>query len=79
MEATESPEIPKEYHDLTEVFSKSKSEELPPHRGSLDHSIPLISGLLHQLKGAKYFIKLDVREAFNRLRIALGDEHKTAF
>ena len=41
MEATESPEIPKEYRNLTDVFSKSKSEELPPHRGSLDHSIPL--------------------------------------
>src|SRR5204863_4813337 len=150
-------EIPEEYCDLAEVFSKSKSEELPPHRGSLDHAIPLekdskpvfgpiynlsetelqvlreyidenlrkgfirpstspfgspvlfvkkpdgslrlcidyralnritiknryllplISELLDRLKGAKFFTKLDVREAFNRLRIAVGDEHKTAF
>src|SRR5438876_527140 len=156
-QATESPVIPEEYRDLAEAFSKSKSEELPPHRGSLDHSIPLekdskpvfgpiynlsetelqvlreyieeklrkgfirpstspfgspvlfvkkpdgslrlcvdyralnritiknryplplISELLDRFKGAKYFTRLDVREAFNRLRIALGDEYKTAF
>src|SRR5205814_5580118 len=40
-QATESPVIPEEYRDLAEAFSKSKSEELPPHHGSLDHSIPL--------------------------------------
>src|SRR5204862_703171 len=39
--APETPDIPEEYRDLAEVFSKSKSEELPPHRGSLDHAIPL--------------------------------------
>ena len=32
IEATDSPEIQKEYCNLTEVFSKSKSKELPPHR-----------------------------------------------
>src|SRR5439155_16134980 len=151
------PVIPDEYRDLAEVFSKAKSEELPPHRGSLDHAIPLekdskpvfgpiynlsetelqvlkeyidtnlrkrfirpstspfgspvlfvkkpdgslrlcvdyralnnitiknryplplISEMLDRFKGAKYFTKLDVREAFNRLRIKHGDEFKTAF
>jgi len=29
MEATESPEILKEYRDLAHIFSKSKLEELP--------------------------------------------------
>jgi len=155
--APETPDIPEKYRDLAEVFSKSKSEELPPHRGSLDHAIPLekdskpvfspiynlsetelqvlreyidenlrkgfirpstspfgspvlfvkkpdgslrlcidyralnritiknryplplIPELLDRLKGAKFFTKLDVREAFNRLRIAHGDEFKTAF
>src|SRR5436190_7368487 len=155
--APETPDIPEEYRDLAEVFSKAKSEELPPHRGPLDHAIPLepnskpvfgpiynlsetelqvlkrihdenlrkgfirpstspfgspvlfvkkpdgslrlcidyralnritiknryplplISELLDRLKGAKFFTKLDVREAFNRLRIAHGDEFKTAF
>ena len=35
--------IPKEYHDLGEVFSKSKATSLPPHR-SYDCSIDLLSG-----------------------------------
>ena len=152
-----TPEIPEQYRDLAEVFSKPKAHELPPHRGELDHHInlepgskpvfgpiynlsetelqvlkdyiddnlrkrfirpstspfgapvlfvkkpngslrlcidyralnrltiknryplPLISGLLDRLRGKKYFTKLDLRDAFNRLRIALGDEHKTAF
>ena len=39
----------------------------------------LISKLLDRIKGAKYFTKIDVRDAFNRLQIALGHEYKTAF
>jgi len=39
----------------------------------------LISELLDRIKGAKYFTKIDVRDAFNRLQIALGHEYKTAF
>ena len=35
--------VPKEYHDLGEVFSKSKATSLPPHR-SYDCSIDLLSG-----------------------------------
>jgi len=151
------PEIPEQYRDLAEVFSKSKAHELPPHRGHLDHHIPLvedakpvfgpiynlsetelqvlkdyiddnlrkrfirhstspfgspvlftkkpdgslrlcidyralnrltikhryplplISELLDRFRSKKRFTRLDVRDAFNRLRIAKGDEHKTAF
>ena len=36
--------IPKEYEDLTEVFSKNKAYELPPSCGSLDHHIHLEEG-----------------------------------
>ena len=43
------------------------------------YPLPLISELLDHVKGAKYFIKIDVRDTFNRLRIALGHEFKTAF
>jgi hypothetical protein len=43
------------------------------------YPLPLISELLDRVKGARFFTKIDVRDAFNRLRIALGDEHKTAF
>src|SRR5271169_3060821 len=158
-EAAPNPEtqIPEEYKDLAEVFSKEKAHELPPNRGPLDHHIPLekdskptfgpiynlseleltvlkkyidehltkgfirrstspfgapvlfvkkpngdlrlcidyralnkitiknrhplplITEIFDRVKGAKYFTKLDVLEAYNRLRIALGHEWKTAF
>ena len=148
--------LPREYHDLWEVFEPCQAETLPPHR-PFDHKIDLIAGktppyshnrafspkeLLvirkylddHLAKGfirpsnspaasplllakkpgggvrvcvdyrglnnvtvknrypipliretldalcrAKYFTKLDIVAAFNRLRIAPGDEWKTAF
>src|SRR4030081_3480161 len=34
---------------------------------------------MDRLKGATRFTRLDVRDAFNRLRVAEGDEWKTAF
>jgi hypothetical protein len=37
-------DIPPEYRDLAAVFSKANADKLPPHRGHLDHSIPLESG-----------------------------------
>jgi hypothetical protein len=39
----------------------------------------LISELVNQLRGAKYFTKLDVRWGFNNVRIQEGDEWKAAF
>ncbi len=39
----------------------------------------LISGLLDQLRTGKIFTKIDLREAYNLLRIRFGDEWKTAF
>jgi hypothetical protein len=38
---TEVLTIPDEFSDLAEAFSKAKAHELPPHRGPLDHHIPL--------------------------------------
>lgn len=43
------------------------------------HSLPLISETLSQLSRAKYYTKLDVISAFNKLRIKKGDEWKAAF
>jgi hypothetical protein len=43
------------------------------------YPLPLISESMDRLAGAHYFTKLDIREAYHRLRIASGDEWKTAF
>jgi hypothetical protein len=43
------------------------------------YPLPLISKLIDRLAGARYFTKLDIREAYHRLRITSGDEWKTAF
>ncbi|KAK9416117.1 putative Reverse transcriptase [Seiridium unicorne] len=43
------------------------------------YPIPLIRETLDALCQAKYFTKLDITAAFNNLRIAPGDEWKTAF
>ena len=43
------------------------------------YSLPRIDETLELLSEVKLFTKLDVIIAFNRLRIALGDEWKTAF
>jgi Reverse transcriptase (RNA-dependent DNA polymerase)/RNase H-like domain found in reverse transcriptase/Integrase zinc binding domain/Chromo (CHRromatin Organisation MOdifier) domain/gag-polyprotein putative aspartyl protease len=149
--------IPECYKDLSDVFSVKESQSLPPHRGHLDHHIPLdkdakpVFGpiynlselelkvlkkyiednlkkqfirpstspfgspvlfvkkpdgslrlcvdyralnritvknrhplplaveIMDRIKGATRFTRLDVRDAFNRLRVAEGDEWKTAF
>lgn len=41
--------------------------------------LPLINETLDRLVGAKYFTKLDLRDAYYRIRIKNGDEWKTAF
>jgi hypothetical protein len=43
------------------------------------YPLPLISETLRNISKAKYLTKLDVIAAFNRVRIAEGDEWKTAF
>jgi hypothetical protein len=43
------------------------------------YTLPLISELFDRLKNAKYFTCLDMADAYNQLRIAEGDEYKTAF
>lgn len=43
------------------------------------YALPLISELLDRIQHAKYFTKLDLRGAYNLVRIAKGDEWKTAF
>jgi hypothetical protein len=43
------------------------------------YPLPLISETLDRLRGAKVFTKIDLRGAYNLLRIKAGDEWKTAF
>jgi len=43
------------------------------------YPLPLISELISQLRGAKYFTKLDVHWGFNNIHIKPRDEWKAAF
>ena len=43
------------------------------------YPLPLVRETLDALSKAKYYTKLDIIAAFNKLRIAEGDEWKTAF
>ena len=43
------------------------------------YPLPLISELIDQLTGAKYFSKMDVRWGYNNIRIKEGDTWKAVF
>ena len=73
---------------LTRLSSSKKNKEL---RTCVDYRainkltvknrcpLPLISETLDRLRSAKVFTKLDLKGAYNLIRIAEGDEWKTAF
>ena len=56
-----------DYRALNEISKKDR------------HPLPLISQALDRLAGAKYFTKLDIKNAYHNIRIKEGDEYKTAF
>ena len=56
-----------DYRGLNKVTKKNR------------HPLPLITQILDQLNGCSYFTKMDLRDAYHRLRIRKGDEWKTAF
>ncbi|KAH7405600.1 hypothetical protein KP509_15G077200 [Ceratopteris richardii] len=56
-----------DYRGLNKVTIKSR------------YPLPLISELLERLGKAKFFTKIDLRGAYNLVRIREGDEWKTAF
>jgi len=43
------------------------------------YPLPLISELLDKTRGGKWFTRLDLKNGYNLIRIAVGDEWKTAF
>ncbi|KAF4228200.1 hypothetical protein CNMCM8980_006938 [Aspergillus fumigatiaffinis] len=43
------------------------------------YPLPLIHEIQDQIRGTKWFTKLDITDAYNHIRIADGDEWKTAF
>ena len=56
-----------DYRGLNKVTIKDKT------------SLPLIAETLDRFQGAKRFTKLDLKDAYHRIRIREGDEWKTAF
>ncbi|KAF4221872.1 hypothetical protein CNMCM6457_001568 [Aspergillus fumigatiaffinis] len=43
------------------------------------YPLPLIHKIQDQIRGAKWFMKLDITDAYNHIQIADGEEWKTAF
>ncbi|KAL0148306.1 hypothetical protein M9458_056368, partial [Cirrhinus mrigala] len=69
-------------------FVKKKDGSLRPcidYRGLNEvtvkyrYPLPLVPSALEQLRSARIFTKLDLRSAYNLIRIRAGDEWKTAF
>jgi hypothetical protein len=56
-----------DYRDFNKIIIKNR------------HSLPLIREILDRLNEAAIYTKLDLKEAYYRIRIKKGDEWKTAF
>ncbi len=56
-----------DYRDLNKITRKNR------------HFLSLIIQMLNQLKNCRFFIKIDLTNAYNRIRIKKNDEWKTTF
>ena len=70
------------------IFVKKKNGGLRPcidYRGlnqitvRYSYPLPLIATVIESIHGARFFMKLDLRSAYNLVRIWEGDEWTTAF
>src|SRR5258705_3725182 len=62
-----APQICVDYRALNDITIKDQ------------HLLPRIEETLNQIRGARYFTKIDLRRYFHQIRIQEGDEWKTAF
>jgi hypothetical protein len=56
-----------DYHRLNEIIVKNQ------------YALPLISELYDRIRGAKWFITLDLQRAYNLIRMKEEEEKKTTF
>ena len=62
-----APQVCVDYYSLNNITIKD------------EHPLPRIEETLNQIRGAKYFTKIDLRRYFHQIRIQEGDEWKMAF
>ncbi|KAI2662247.1 Transposon Tf2-6 polyprotein [Labeo rohita] len=60
-------------------FIAKKDGALNEQTVKFAYPLPLVPAALEELRGARIFSKLDLRSAYNLIRIRRGDEWKTAF
>lgn len=68
--------VPKKGGKLRPVIDYRPTNENTKKDG---HPLPLINDEMDALRGARYFTKMDLRGAYNLIRVREGDEWKTAF
>lgn len=56
-----------DYRQLNELSVKNK------------HPLPIVDELLDELAGSMYYTKLDLRSGYHQIRLADGEQYKTAF
>ena len=50
-----------------------------PNAPTSRYPLPRINDLLYQLKGARFFTKMDLTAGYNKMRMASSDTRKTSF